>query len=127
MINKQHKTAAYKIIPAQGGNRYSFFCELSGRLVCTTGAYYAEDPQKELLAAWTSEGRRNFNICHRCGRWIDSVVYNPDVLTCVDCVPLEEEAKYCKYCGTEVNIGDLNCPICGKKLLYGGVDENDGI
>ena len=111
MINEKHKTAAYKIIPSQGGNRYSFFCELSGMLVCTTGTYYAD----------------NFNLCHLCGRWVDSVVYNPDMLMCVNCAPLEEGAKYCKHCGAKANNGDIICFVCGKKLLYGGADESDEI
>lgn len=89
MINEKHKTAAYKIIPSQGGNRYSFFCEVSGMLVCTTGTYYADDPEAELSVAWEAEGKKNFNLCHLCGRWVDSIVYNPDTLTCVNCAPLE--------------------------------------
>ena len=114
MINEKHKTAAYKIIPSQGGNRYSFFCELSGMLVCTTGTYYADNPEAELSAAWEAEGKKNFNFCHMCGRWVDSIVYNPDMLVCVDCIPLEEEAKYCKYCGARAKDGDIICPVCGK-------------
>ena len=124
MADEKHKTSAYKMIPTQYGNRYSFFCELSGILVCTTGTYYADDPEEELLAAWESEGRKNFDCCHKCGRWVDSIVYNPDVLMCVECAPLEEEAKYCKHCGAKVKDGDIICCVCGKRLFYGG-DEND--
>ena len=109
MINEKHKTAAYKIIPSQGGNRYSFFCELSGMLVCTTGTYYADDFEAELSAAWEAEGKKNFNLCHMCGRWVDSIVYNPDMLMCVNCAPLEEGAKYCKHCGAKANNGDIIC------------------
>lgn len=127
MTNNRHKTAAYKIISENGGNRYSFFCELSGRLVCTTGVYYASNPDGELTAAWESEGKENFNVCHKCGRWVDSIVFNPDVLMCVDCAPFEEEARYCKRCGAKTNEGDVDCSECGRRLLYGGGDENDGI
>ena len=127
MTNNRHKTAAYKIIPSQVGNRYSFFCELSGMLVCTTGTYYADNPEAELSAAWESEGKNNFNLCHLCGRWVDSVVYNPDMLTCVNCAPLEEEARYCMHCGAKVINGDIICSVCGKKVLYGGADGNDKI
>ena len=81
MATERHRSAAYKIIPSQSGNRYSFFCELSGMLVCTTETYCADDPAEELSAAW-EEGRKNFNYCHMCGRWVDSIVYNPDVLWC---------------------------------------------
>ena len=118
MINEKHKAAAYKIIPSQGGNRYSFFCELSGRLVCTTETYYADDPEAELSAAWEAEGKKNFNFCHMCGRWVDSIVYNPDMLTCVNCVTLEEEAKYCKHCGAKAKDGEIVCSVCKKRLLY---------
>ena len=113
MATERHRSAAYKIIPSQSGNRYSFFCELSGMLVCTTETYCADDPAEELSTAW-EEGRKNFNYCHMCGRWVDSIVYNPDVLVCVDCVPLEEEAKYCKYCGAGAKDGDNICSVCGK-------------
>ncbi len=82
MTTERRKSAAYKIIPSQGGNRYSFFCELSGMLVCTTGTYYADNPEAELSAAWEAEGKKNFNFCHMCGRWVDSIVYNPDMLVC---------------------------------------------
>lgn len=127
MTNENHKAAAYKIIPSNDGNRYSFFCELSGILACTTQAYYADDPETELLQAWESEGRKSLNFCHMCGRWVDSIVYNPDMLMCVNCAPLEEEAKYCKHCGAKANNGDIICFVCGKKLLYGGADESDEI
>ena len=127
MTNENHKAAAYKIIPSHDGNRYSFFCELSGILACTTRAYYADDPETELLQAWESEGRKSLNFCHMCGRWVDSIVYNPDMLMCVNCAPLEEEAKYCKHCGSKANNGDIICFVCGKKLLYGGADESDEI
>lgn len=125
MTDNRRKTAAYKIISEQGGNRYSFFCDLSGKLVCTTGIYYAENPEKELLAAWETEGKKNFNRCGGCGRWVDSIVFNPDVLMCVDCSPLEEETKYCKHCGAKAKDGDINCSVCGKRLLYKGADENE--
>mgnify|MGYP002622462682 CR=1 FL=1 len=74
-----------------------------------------------------NRSKNNFNVCHRCGRWVDSIVYNPDMLMCVNCAPLEEGAKYCKHCGAKANNGDINCFVCGKKLLYGGADENDEI
>ena len=125
MTYENHKTVAYRIIPSQGGNRYSFFCEVSGMLVCTTGTYYADDPEAELSVAWEAEGKKNFNLCHLCGRWVDSIVYNPDTLTCVNCAPLEEEAKYCKHCGANANGGDIICSVCGKKLLYGEGDDHD--
>ena len=83
--------------------------------------------EAELSAAWEAEGKKNFNLCHLCGRWVDSIVYNPDMLMCVNCAPLEEGAKYCKHCGAKAKNGDIICFVCGKKLLYGGADESDEI
>lgn len=74
-----------------------------------------------------AEGKKNFNSCHLCGRWVDSIVYNPDMLMCVNCAPLEEGAKYCKHCGAKAKNRDIICFVCGKKLLYGGADESDEI
>ena len=36
MQTKVGNTARYKIIAGTEGNRYQFFCELSGALVCTS-------------------------------------------------------------------------------------------
>ena len=41
---QKKKTAHYKIIADSGGNRYKFFCDLTGALQCTTQAYSADDP-----------------------------------------------------------------------------------
>lgn len=120
MSNNPHKTAAYKIIPVSGGRRYRFFCDLSGSLVCETEAYSMTSPDKELEAAWLSEGKKNFNQCRRCGRWVDAVMFNADVLECVDCSPWENDPKYCPFCGKKVTTSAENCTQCGKKLLYGG-------
>lgn len=120
MANKPHKTAAYKIMPTAEGNRYRFFCEVSGSLVCETGAYAMASPGDELEAAWLSEGKKNFNLCRKCGKWVDTVMFNPDVLECVDCAPFEGPPKYCPYCGEKVTTDSENCAFCGRKLLYGG-------
>lgn len=119
MANNPHKTAAYKVIPAPGGRRYQFFCDLSGMLVCETGVYSMDSPEKELEAAWLSEGKKNFNLCHKCGRWVDTVMFNPDVLECVNCAPLESNPKYCPFCGEKVTTDNEKCEFCGKTLMYG--------
>lgn len=121
MESKPHKTAAYKIVPTPIGNRYQFFCEISDCLVCETGAYLTGSPEAELETAWQSEGKKNFNLCHKCGRWVDTVMFNPDVLQCVNCAPLENDPKYCPFCGEKVTDNAANCIRCGKKLLYGDV------
>lgn len=56
------KTAAYKIITDSGGNRYKFYCDLTGALLCTTKSYHADTPERELELAWNTEGKAHF-IC----------------------------------------------------------------
>lgn len=54
----ERRTATYKIITDSGGNRYTFFCDLTGALVCTTKkTYKADTPEQELLLAW-EKGRQ---------------------------------------------------------------------
>ena len=45
------KTAAYKIITDSGGNRYRFYCELSGALACTTEPIRAKTPEEDSSAS----------------------------------------------------------------------------
>ncbi len=47
-----HKTPRYKILADTNGNRYRFFCDLSGAAVCTTGPIRADTEEKELEDAW---------------------------------------------------------------------------
>ena len=82
-------TATYKVISEKSGNRYQFFCDLSGALCCTTKPIKIDNPQKELEFAWNNEGKMMFNRCVKCGKWISDVMYNPDTLECVDCSPWE--------------------------------------
>ena len=133
-------TATYKIISEKAGNRYQFFCDLSGALCCTTKPIKMDNPQKELEVAWNNEGKSMFNQCRKCGNWISDVMFNPDALECVGCSPWEkiecdqhhkdnlnafgfgpaEMEKYvvCDSCGlmttTELNLSA--CPECGKEL-----------
>ena len=114
------KTAHYKIISDSGGNRYKFFCDLTEALFCTTVAYNEADPAKELELAWEKEGKKNFQLCHKCGKWVIDAMYNADALECVACAPWEDTPKFCKFCGTRVSASDAICPECGKHLIYGG-------
>lgn len=117
------RTAAYKVISDAGGNRYRFYCDLSGALACTTNLIRAETPEKELQLAWETVGRNHFNRCHKCGRWVIDAVYNAEVLECVDCAPYECEPKFCKTCGAKIEKPGKKCPSCGNKLVYEGEDE----
>lgn len=116
----KNKTAAYKIISDSGGNRYRFYCDLSGALLCTTKPYREPAPDKELLLAWETEGKSHFCLCHKCGKWVIDAMYNADALECVACAPWENTPDYCKFCGEKVSASDTVCPKCGKQLIYGG-------
>ena len=116
----EKKTASYKIIKDAGGNRYMFFCDLSGALVCTTKPYKADTPEAELLLAWEKEGKQHFNICHKCEKLVLDAMFNPEVHECVRCAPFEAESKYCKNCGKKIVEPVRDCPACGKPLYYEG-------
>ncbi|MBQ2667686.1 MAG: zinc-ribbon domain-containing protein [Clostridia bacterium] len=126
MPDKANKTARYKILAGADGNRYRFYCDVSGALVCTTEPVFLDTPENELEFAWKSEGRKYFSLCHRCGRWVSDAMYNIDTLECVECSPWEEEPSYCPHCGTIVREGDIFCSRCGKRLRYGNrLDEKE--
>lgn len=75
----KRKTAIYKIIIDAGGNRYEFYCDVSGALVCTTRkTYTAETPEQELLLAWEKEGKKHFNHCRKCSKWVIDAIIEPD-------------------------------------------------
>lgn len=122
MMDKS-KTAEYQVIPDADGSRYSFFCGVTGARFCTERAYRADSPGQELLLAWENEGRRHFNLCRRCGKWVVDVAYNPEVLECVECAAFEDEARFCKTCGARVPARARICPACGASLYYEGVGD----
>jgi len=73
--------------------------------------------EEEVLLAW-EEGKNYFNHCHKCGRWVSDVMYNPDVCECVDCVPWEENPRYCSQCGVKIPMNTTFCSECGTRLRY---------
>lgn len=123
-MGERRPTATYKIIADAGRNRYKFFCDVSGAWVCTTRPYKADTQEEELELAWKNEGKKHFNLCHKCGKWVIAAVYNPEVFECTDCAPFEHETRYCKFCGAKVDAkvdADVRfCPVCNKKLHYEG-------
>lgn len=119
MIEKKFP-AEYKITKCKNGNSYEFFCELSHALVCVSPPVTAETPAMELLLAWENHGRSHFNRCRKCGRWVTGAMYNPDVLSCVRCTPLEDYPDYCPKCGAKTQNPPNFCHVCGSKLFYGG-------
>ncbi len=93
MIGAENKTASYKILFDAGGNRYCFFCERSGSVVCTTQPVRADTLELELWLAWNNEGKKQFNFCPTCGKWVCDAMYNPDKLECVVCSPCEKSKQ----------------------------------
>lgn len=117
-------TADYAVVSKDGKKRYQFFCDLSEAFVCQSDFISADTPEKELMKAWEEFGKANFNYCHKCGKWVIDAMYNPDVLTCVQCTPIEEYPEYCPQCGAKTQDPSFFCHMCGFKLLYGG-DGNE--
>ncbi len=121
MTQNDHATAKYRIIIDPGGNRYRFFCDCSGMVVCTTKPVCAETQEAELKLAWESEGRQHFNHCSRCGKHVSDAMYNVDTGQCVDCSVWEASPKYCAHCGKKISTPDTFCRQCGVRLRYGEV------
>ena len=120
-VMPERKTATYKALEDSGGYRFMFYGDLSGAHVCTTKEIYYGNTQEEALqAAWQAEGRKHFNQCRKCGKWVSLAMYNVDVLECVVCAPFEAEAKFCKSCGAKIEEPTKPCPKCGKPLTYSG-------
>lgn len=123
MHAERTKMATYRIISDSGGGRtVRFFCDASGMLLCAVEDIRAVSEEEALRIAWETEGKKHFNLCHKCGRWVSAVMYNADTLRCVDCSPWENAPKFCKACGAKVSSGDVYCSKCGAELRYGGED-----
>lgn len=122
MANDKKKTARYKMLADRAGNRYQFFCDLSGALLCTTEPLLLGSAEAEVEFAWESEGRRQFNFCHKCGKWVSDAVYNPETFECVECSPWEEEPAYCPHCGEKAEQGAVICGKCKNRLRYGMIE-----
>lgn len=120
-----HKIAVYKKISLPKGNKYRFYCSLSGALVCETEVICMESDTAELEFAWEEIGKRHFNQCHKCGKWVSNVMFNADVLQCVDCAPWENQPNFCSRCGCRVSIEDIFCKKCGIRLRYGEVMSDE--
>lgn len=125
MANQMNRTADYKIMIGTGNNRYRFYCGISGAAVCTTKPIRADTQEEELRIAWENEGKESFNFCHKCGRWVCDAMYNPDVLECVNCAPIEKKPLYCQHCGEKIPADDTFCRKCGSRLTYGGEELDD--
>ena len=117
---KKNVTAKFKRLSTQSGNKYQFFCDASDALICTTAPVNADTTDEELMLAWNMYAKAHFNQCHKCGKWVINEMYNPDVLHCVLCTPIEEYPLYCPKCGAKTSDPSFFCHMCGTALLYGG-------
>ena len=100
----QNKTASFKLITDNNGKlRYQFFCDLSGSLEYTSKPINKNHQDAELGKIWSSEAKEHFNYCKKCGKWINGVMFNADVLECVACAPWEEAPNFCPRCGKKVD------------------------
>ncbi|MBE6007570.1 MAG: zinc-ribbon domain-containing protein [Lachnospiraceae bacterium] len=113
-----HKTASYRIIPEKDGIRYKFFCDASGMALCTTAPVYAKTQDESLMLAWKREGRKYFNLCSKCGRWVSDVMYNAETGQCVSCSVWEDIPAFCPNCGVKLTMYSEFCFECGHKLQY---------
>lgn len=125
MAGPEDRPARYIRICGPDGARYRFFCEASGAAVCTTEPVSAESPHREPLLAWERQGRRHFNRCSKCRRWVCDVMYNPDTGQCVLCSPWEEAPVFCCGCGAPAVAGERYCRRCGQRFRYGEVVLNE--
>ncbi len=117
----QNKKAQHKLITDSTGiQRYKFFCDLSGALEYTSPPISDSDSETQLEQIWNNEAKKQFNHCKKCGKWVDSLMFNADVLECVACAPWEEPPKYCPHCGTAVKEEITNCTVCKNPLRYEG-------
>ena len=120
-MEPSHKTAKYKILPdADGAVRVQFFCDLSGALACTTEPIHADTPEQALEIAWKTAGKKEFNHCAKCGRYVSDVMFNAEVHECVKCAPWENYPLYCHQCGKKITEVTKLCPKCGVLLRYEG-------
>lgn len=119
----EKKTAKYKVIADKKGIRYRFLCDLSGAMVYESKPFKAKLSEQEILLIWENEAKKHYNVCKKCGKFVSDVMYNADVLNCVECSPWENQPHYCLNCGIEVSLADKFCSKCGTKLQYGEVDK----
>lgn len=112
MFETLHATSRYVVAEESAQwRRYTFFCELSGAPVCTTGQIPQGTAAEMLRRAW-EEAKPLFNGCAECGRWVSDGFYNPDEMKCVACAPYR---RFCTDCGAPIGPGSRFCTHCGKR------------
>ena len=115
------ETATYKTVLETDGERFLFFCDMTGAHACTTKKVYRDDGSRTALTlAWSQEGQSFFNLCHKCKKWVMDAAYNAEVLECIECAPYECKPNFCKSCGAKIEGEALKCSTCKKPLFYKG-------
>jgi hypothetical protein len=99
------------------GDKYTFFCDLSGAVVHTTDPICAVGEEAALALA-KRESRDYFNRCRQCGKWIGDTVYNIDEAKCVECAPFDMAPHYCTECGGPLKENAETCAGCGARVKY---------
>ncbi len=119
------KTASYKVTADSGGYVFRFFCDSSGELGCVTVPIQADTEDAALDIAWETEGKRHFNHCDKCHRYVSSAMFNLTAGQCVDCAPWEDAyPNFCHRCGVRLKEPEAPfCPVCGARLLNTGQAE----
>ena len=108
-MTQVRKTATYRVVTDSGGGRiFRFYCDI-------------------LEMAWEQEGRWEFNLCPKCGKYVSSAMFNVNAGLCLDCAPWEDEyPSFCHHCGARLRESDACfCPVCGAKLQVGGTDGKE--
>ena len=127
-MEQAKKTAAFRVVTDSGGSRvFRFYCDISGELCCVTKPIQADTEEAALEIAWEQEGKRQFNRCARCGRFVSSAMFNVNAECCLDCAPWEDEyPSFCHHCGARLRgAAQRCCPVCGAKLQVGGTDGRE--
>ena len=123
------KTATYRVVTDSGGGRsFRFYCDISGELCCVTKPIRADTEEAALELAWEQEGKWEFNLCPKCGKYVSSAMFNVNAGLCLDCAPWEDEyPSFCHHCGVRLQEPDTCfCPICGARLQVGGTEGKEG-
>ena len=87
-MTQVRKTATYRVVTDSGGGRiFRFYCDISGELCCESKPIRADTEETALELAWEQEGKWEFNLCPKCGKYVSSAMFNVNAGLCLDCAP----------------------------------------
>lgn len=81
----------------------------------------ADTEEAALEMAWEQEGKWEFNLCPKCGKYVSSAMFNVNAGLCLDCTPWEDEyPSFCHHCGRPPpGTGRLLLPHLWSKIAGG--------